>query len=195
MGQCSQHYMPKPKGYNRIELPEHEYVGLPDTLPYSFEISKLSRISTDTSWIFMKQIQEEISPGKEVSNERFWIDLEYDTLGANIQVTYKPIRGRDDLMKEYFKDAYKLTSHHQIKAYAIDETIIKTKNGHTATIAEISGEVPSQIQFVSTDSTRHFLRGALYFKTASKNDSLAPVINYIKRDIVHLLNTLEWKNN
>jgi hypothetical protein len=37
------------------------------------------------------------------------------------------------------------------------------------------------------------LRGALYFRTATANDSLAPVIEYIKADMIHLLNTLEWE--
>ena len=92
-------------------------------------------------------------------------------------------------------DSYKLTSKHQIKAYAIDESILRTSNGHTAVVAELSGEVPSQFQFFSTDSTQHFLRGALYFPTATKNDSLKPIIDFIKVDIIHMLNTLDWKES
>ena len=80
-----------------------------------------------------------------------------------------------------------------MKAYAIDESIISLDNGSKATIMELSGEVPSPFQFHVTDSLNHFLRGALYFKTATKNDSLAPVINYVKKDILHMMNTLEWK--
>jgi len=138
-------------------------------------------------------IQEAIDPGEKPEQERYWIDLVYDTLEADIEITYKAIRGKEELMKEYFGDAYKLTAHHQIKAYSIEESILKTPLGHTASIAEIRGEVPTPIQFVTTDSSKHFLRGALYFKTATKNDSLSPVIDYIKKDIIHLLNTLEWK--
>lgn len=192
---CSYDYLPKPKGYNRIELPDHSYVGIPDTLPYYFEISRMARLNTDTSWVFMNQVKEHFIEEEDVNIERYWIDLVYDTLQADIQITYKPIFGREELMKEYFNDAFRLTSHHQIKAYAIDEIIMRTRNGYTAAIAEISGEVPTQIQFVTTDSLRHFLRGALYFKTATKNDSLAPAIQYVKEDIIHLLNTLQWKNN
>jgi gliding motility-associated lipoprotein GldD len=182
-------------GYNRIELPEHEYIGIPDTLPYYFEISKLARLNTDTTWMFMNKVKEKLKDKKDIKIERYWIDLVYDTLQANIQITYKPILGKKELLKEYFTDAYRLTSQHQIKAYAIDEIIIKTKNGYTATIAEISGEVPTQIQFITTDSIKHFMRGALYFNTATQNDSLAPAILYVKNDIIHLLNTLQWKNN
>jgi gliding motility-associated lipoprotein GldD len=63
-----------------------------------------------------------------------------------------------------------------------------------ATVFELSGQVPTQIQFYVTDSTKHFIRGALYFETASKNDSLLPVIKYIGNDIVKMLKTLKFKN-
>lgn len=192
--QCNRDYVPKPKGYNRIELPPHAYSNLPDTLPYTFEFSKLARLNTDTTWRFMNMIQEQIHPDRKIEKDRYWIDLVYDSLGANIEITYKPIKGKESLMKEYMGDAYKLTSHHQIKAYAIEDHVMKTSKGVTALVSELSGEVPSQIQFVTTDSVSHFLRGALYFNTATQNDSLAPVINYIKTDIFHMLNTLEWKD-
>jgi gliding motility-associated lipoprotein GldD len=192
---CRQDFLPKPKGYNRIELPVHSYRLLPDSLPYIFEYSNLARINVDTSWVFMNRIKMQTMEDAGVVNERFWIDIVYDTLDANVQITYKNIDGNEDLTREYINDAFKLTSQHQIKAYAIEEKMLLTPYGHTASVAEISGEVPSQLQFVTTDSMQHFLRGALYFNTATKNDSLAPVIQYIKQDIIHMLNTLQWKNN
>lgn len=192
---CQRDFLPKPKGYNRIELPEHTYINLPDSLPYTFEYSRLSRIHVDTTWVFMNRIKQETMENADIVSERYWIDLVYDTLDANIEITYKAIDGDNDLTREYMNDAFKLTSQHQIKAYAIEEKILLTPYGHTASVAEINGEVPSQLQFVTTDSVKHFLRGALYFKTATKNDSLAPVIQYIKEDVIHMLNTLQWKNN
>ena len=108
-------------------------------------------------------------------------------------LTYKPLENNTDLLNQHLGDAYKLTAKHQIKASAIEQSILTTPKGHVAAIAELSGEVPSQFQFYSTDSVNHFLRGALYFPTSTKNDSLAPVIEFIKMDMVHLLNTLEWQ--
>ena len=81
----------------------------------------------------------------------------------------------------------------EIKAYAIEESVVRTPMGKTAVIAELEGEVPSQFQFFITDSTDNFIRGALYFRTSTKNDSLAPAIEYMKIDAMHLINTLEWK--
>ena len=170
-------YVPKPRGYNRIDLPEHTYVSLPDTFPYDFDYSSYARIKPDTSWIA----------------EPYWINVYYPKLDANVQLTYKPLDGTEKKLKEHLRDAYKLTSKHQIKASAIEESVLKTPSGKTAVVEELSGEVPSQFQFFITDSTQHFLRGALYFRTATQNDSLEPVIEYVKKDIIHMLNTLEWK--
>ncbi len=171
-------YVPKPRGFNRIELPEADYQTLGPGYPYNFEYSSHASIEKDSSWMA----------------EPYWIHLVYEDLGADVQLTYKELDQDQSKLRELLEDSYRLTSKHQIKAYAIDESILQTPNGHTVVVAELSGEVPSQFQFFSTDSTQHFLRGALYFPTATKNDSLAPVIEYIKKDIVHMLNTLNWVN-
>ncbi len=190
---CSRDFIPKPRGYNRIELPPHVYVNSPDSLPYTFEASKLARITSDSSWITMNIIRKRANPDLPLYNEKYWIDLFYDTLGANIEITYKEVHNREDLLKEYFGDAYRLTNEHQVKASSIDESVLITSHGYAVSFTELKGEVPSQIQFVTTDSVQHFLRGALYFRTATMNDSLAPVISYLREDILHLLNTLQWK--
>ncbi|MEO9482846.1 MAG: gliding motility lipoprotein GldD [Ekhidna sp.] len=172
---CGGDYLPKPKGFNRIDLPVVAYQVLPDTFPYSFEYSKNAQLLRDSSWI----------------SERYWINLYYPEMKAAIQITYKPVT--DSIVREYLSDSYKLTSQHNVKAYAIEESIIELPNGLFASFTELEGEVPTQAQFHVSDSTDHFLRGALYFRTATKNDSLSPVINYLKNDILHLLTTLEWR--
>jgi len=174
---CTTDYQPKPKGYNRLVLPKTEYQLLPDTLPYQFEYSKSAKLLRDTSWI----------------SERHWVEIYYPELKANIHITYKQLRGKEAVLKELLNDAYNLTSKQQIKANAIDELITKTPSGKTAVIAEIAGEVPSQFQFTMTDSTKNFLRGALYFNTRVQNDSLAPAIDFMKKETLHLINTLQWK--
>lgn len=171
---CSSDYLPKPKGYNRILLPPAEYQTLADSFPYSFDYSKHAKVLRDSSWI----------------SERYWINLFYPDMGASIQITYKPVT--DSIIREYLTDSYKLTSQHNVKAYSIDESIIELPSGMYASFTELEGEVPTQAQFHVSDSTNHFLRGALYFRTATKNDSLAPVIDYLKKDILQLLMTLSW---
>ncbi|MBK6265431.1 gliding motility lipoprotein GldD [Marivirga sp. S37H4] len=173
---CEESYYPKPKGFNRIDLPEHAFQPLPDSFPFSFEYSQHAKILPDSSFI----------------HERYWFALFYPEMVAEVHITYKALNNNRDSLRTNIDDAYKLTSKHQIKATSIEETILVTPSGKTVSVAELEGDVPSQFQFYTTDSTTHFLRGALYFRTSTENDSLAPVIEYVKKDIIHALNTLEW---
>ncbi|MBX2961189.1 MAG: gliding motility lipoprotein GldD [Cyclobacteriaceae bacterium] len=176
---CQRDYLPKPIGYNRLMLPEPSYQSLPDSLPYAFEYSIHARLLPDTAGF----------------HERYWIELYYPALKSNIHITYKELKSSEQLLKELMNDAYVLTAKHQIKASAIDEVITKNAFGRTAIIAELQGEVPSQMQFTITDSTKNFLRGALYFNAKVQNDSLRPAIDYMKKDIMHLINTFDWRKN
>jgi gliding motility-associated lipoprotein GldD len=180
---CESTYVPKPRGYHRIELPAHAYQVLDDSYPYKFEYSRAAVVEKHQTAIA----------------EPYWIDIKYPNQDAVVQLTYKSLKGlkfekeKEKFLNELINDSYNLTSKHQIKAYAIEENVIITPKGNKATVFELEGDVPSQFQFMISDSTKHFLRGALYFKTSTKNDSLAPIIEYIKIDIMHMLNTLEWR--
>ena len=173
---CESSWLPKPPGYNRIDLPRHDYLPLGEGYPYSLEFSAYSTVEADSFNL----------------NETAWINLNYPNFGAKVHLTYKKIDENTDF-KLLASDAFQLTAKHQIKAYGIEEIILGTPNGYSAVVAELSGEVPTQFQFFVTDSTAHFLRGAVYFTTALKNDSLAPVIEYIKLDMAHLINSVKFK--
>lgn len=168
-------YVPKPYGHPRIVLPAHDYVPLTG-FPYSFEVSKHAVVVPDTS----------------ARAEPYWISIYYPDFEAEIQLTYKPVSHDLKLLREYYDDAYRLTAGHQVKAYAIQEKVLKTPQGHDVVVAELYGEIPSQIQFHTTDTAHHFLRGALYFNTATQNEYLAPIIDFIKEDITHMIHTLKW---
>ncbi|QJX47172.1 gliding motility lipoprotein GldD [Hymenobacter taeanensis] len=170
-------FTPKPKGYNRIDLPPHAYQQLAPGHPYTFQYSRYAKILRDSSYLAQPH----------------WINVYYPQLHANVQITYANLQRNKQLSNKLLEDARKLTSKHQIKATAIDESVLKTPNGMRVAVFELQGDVPSQFQFYTTDSTKNFFRGALYFRTATANDSLAPVIDYVKKDIVQLLNTLKYQ--
>jgi gliding motility-associated lipoprotein GldD len=170
-------FIPKPTAYPKINLPKASYSTIVEKHPFIFEMSKQAVMVPDTFG----------------AAEPHWVILKYPALDAIIQLTYKPVNRDLKRLQGIINDAYKLTSKHQIKAYAIDEQIYTSPTGTRATMLTIKGEVPSQFQFFTTDTTNNYLRGAIYFRTALKNDSLAPVIEYLKADCVHLINTLKWR--
>ena len=173
---CESNWLPKPPGYNRIELPRHEYQRLEQGYPYQLDFSVHSRVEADSFNL----------------EETEWINLNYKEFGAKVHLTYKKIDQITDF-KTLSNDAFNLTAKHQIKAYGIEEAILLTPNGYSAVVAELTGEVPTQFQFFVTDSTSNFLRGAVYFNSALKNDSLAPIIEYIKIDMAHLINSVNFE--
>lgn len=174
---CEEVYLPKPKGYNRIDLPEAKYQILPDTFPFKFQYSDYSILSGDDS----------------PNAERYWVNLTYPKFDALVQLTYKSLIDPKNKPEVLLNEAFELAMKHNVKAYGIEESLIQIPNGQVASITELEGEVPTQFQFFTSDSTHHFFRGALYFNTAIKNDSLAPIIEFIKTDMIHLLNSFEWK--
>jgi gliding motility-associated lipoprotein GldD len=170
-------YMPKPKGFNRIELPPQEYRVLTEEHPYSFGYSKSAIIQPDTFG----------------QAEPHWIIVYYPELDARIQITYKPLNGDLAKLSKHVDDAFKLAGKHHVKADSQEEKLIQLKSGKQAVVIELEGEVPSHYQFYLTDTSKHYLRGALYLMEPTLNDSLTPVVNYMKQECRHLLETLTWK--
>ena len=171
-------FVPKPKGYNRIDLPTVQYQQMIENHPFSFEYSTQAVLKPDTvRWA-----------------EPHWLYVYYPAYKAMIQLTYKDLGGDKNKLSKLIDDAHKLAAKHNQKAYSIQDLVLKTPSGKTAMLMELDGEVPTYLQFYTTDSTKHYLRGALYFNTSLKSDSLAPVIDYLKKDVIKLLNTLKWKN-
>ncbi len=175
---CSENPVPKPRGYFRIDLPEKEYQLLDSILPYKFEYPLYARITSDPH-----------APG-----EPYWINVDFPKFKARVHLSYKPVNNN---LATFTEDAHSLVMKHIPKASAIEEIRIDNE------VAEVHGLIydikgtgaASPYQFYVTDSTDNFLRGALYFSTLPNNDSLSPVITFIKEDIMHMLETLKWKDN
>lgn len=174
MGLAScQHYTPKPRSYFRIHLADKTYQRSDSTRAYSFEYPKniayIQKNSKDTSWF----------------------DVVYPTYNARIYFSYKEINNN---FQEIAEDSRNFVYKHAFKADAIVENQYydSAKNVY-GILYEIKGNTASSVQFLATDSTQHFLRGALYFNNHPNKDSLAPVISYISDDIRHIMETLRWE--
>jgi gliding motility-associated lipoprotein GldD len=174
---CGGNYSPKPRGYFRIDLPAKEYHRLDMAYPYSFDLPVYSVFKPDTRALA----------------EPFWADVEFPEFRGTLHLSYKPVGGRSDLVG-YMEDARTFVHHHIPKATGIREEVLGLPESNVFGIYyEIRGrEAASPIQFFVTDSTTHFLRGALYFRVTPNNDSLSPVIRFLEQDIRHMIQSLKW---
>ncbi len=168
-----QHYTPKPRSYFRIHLADKTYQRSDSTRAYSFEYPK------------------NIAYIQKNSKDTAWFDVVYPTYNARIYFSYKQINNN---FQEIAEDSRNFVYKHAFKADAIIENpyIDSTKQVY-GMLYEIKGNTASSVQFLATDSTQHFLRGALYFNNHPNKDSLAPVISYIGDDIRHIMETLRWE--
>jgi gliding motility-associated lipoprotein GldD len=129
---------------------------------------------------------------KHMGAEPCWLNLEYPKFNATLNLTYKTLN--NDIQK-YLQESHDFANRHQVKATGLDEVVIvKDSTKVYGLLFNIEGNTASSLQFYLTDSTHHFLRGALYFNAVPNIDSLKIVVEFIKKDIVHLINTTHWKN-
>lgn len=172
---CKKKAMPKPKGYFRIDFPEKKYNTWNENYPFSFDYLKGASVVKDNSRLA----------------EAYWLNIDYPEYNATLHLSYKEVR---ENLEEYLEDSHRLVYKHAIKADAIDGTnyIDKQKNVY-GLVYRIQGNAASSVQFIATDSLKHFLRGSLYFNNHPNSDSLAPVVQYIDKDIVRLMESLKWK--
>jgi gliding motility-associated lipoprotein GldD len=173
---CDESYTPKPRGYVRIDLPEHNYISFDSSFPYSFEYPDYA----------------ELGPDPFAPQEPYWLNIDFPAYKGKIHLSYKKVDGN---LLEYLEDSRQFVMKHIPKASAIDDSLIYDREREVyGIIYQIEGMgAASPCQFFITDSINHFVRGALYFDVVPNNDSLAPVISFIREDIEHILSSFEWK--
>jgi len=170
--------VPKPMAYFRIDLPEKKYSTFSDACPFEFEYpSNYALVLADS----------------DNNTEPCWKNIVYPKFRAELNLSYKQIDAGHKLEK-YLDDSWTLATRHEVKASGMPETPVTRDSAKVyGLMFEIQGNAASNLQFYVTDSTRHFLRGALYFFARPNYDSLAPVIDFLKKDVERMITTMKWK--
>lgn len=176
--------IPKPRTYPKVIYPERNLVKLDkDFCHFTFEHPDYMTFEKDTTWL------------NQAPKDDCWFNLHIGSLNGDIHFTYTDISG-DSLeynLYEIYKDAYLLSNKHNQKTTGKDDFVIaKPENEVYGVLFNIEGHVACTFQFVLTDSSEHAILASLYFKNRPEPDSMAPVIEFVKRDIIHLINTFEW---
>lgn len=195
---CNSPYTSKKEGYFKIPFPEKSYVMFDDpSYPYTFEYPVYAKITKDSSFF-------------DTEKNPYSINIVFPSFNGTIFISYKDIGGtsvykvknpdgnyRDSIGKNDFEkmvnDSYNLTYKNDIKAYSIVDSVMHTVNNVSGIFFKLSGNVATANQFFLSDTTQHFLRGALYFNSAPNEDSLRPVNTFLQQDMKHLINTLKWR--
>lgn len=196
---CNSTYTSKKRGYFNIELPQHTYTTF-DTagFPYSFDYPSYATIIRDSTYF-------DSSP-----ENPYWINVDFPGLNARIFLSYKLIGGnaiykikqangtyRDSVSINRFdkmvNDAFNLTNKNDAVATSINDSVFRTSNEVSGVYFKVGGNAATARQFFLSDTTKNFLRGALYFDATPNADSLRPVLDFLTVDMDHLIRSFKWK--
>lgn len=196
---CNSTYTSKKRGYFQIDLPEHQYTSFNKPgFPYTFEYPVYASIIQDSTYF------------DSTPENPFWINVDFPFLQARIFLSYKIVGGkapfkikqadgsyRDSLGVNEFdrmvNDAFNLTNKNEALASGIKDSLIHTKNDVHGIFFKVGGNAATSKQFFLSDTSRHFIRGALYFDATPNADSLRPVQDFLQVDMDHLINSFKWK--
>ena len=173
---------PKPRSFPRVIYPEKVYRQFDTSFcEFTFEYPAYATIIQDTAFFGEKPV------------DACWFNIYVPQFQSLIFCTYYPL-GKKNTFFKVLNDAYKLAGVHNKKANFIDEIPIDLPGKVYGTIFSIEGPVASTYQFFVTDSTKHFLLGALYFNARTNQDSLAPVAEFMRKDVQHMIKTFKWRD-
>lgn len=179
IGGCQEkEFYPKPRGYFRIALPEKAYQPLDSNLAYRFDYPVYAKPESDPI----------------TKHNPNWINLSFPQFKGRIHLSYKKVDGN---LGRLIDDSHEMVNKHIPKANSINSRVFANDSAQVyGLVYDIKGTgAATPVQFYLTDSIQHFVRGALYFETRPNNDSLAPVIDFIDKDITKMIETFQWNEN
>jgi gliding motility-associated lipoprotein GldD len=170
-------YSPKPRGYYRIVFPEKAYQPYISGCPFTFQYPKYAVIE----------------PDKNPMAKPCWVNMQFPEFKGTLHLSYEHILSKKEF-NELVEDAHKLSFKHTIKATGIDEGVISYPDRKVYGIYyTIDGNAASSVQFYLTDSTKNYIRGALYFNSEPRLDSIQPVLTFVKKDVDQMIKSFRWK--
>lgn len=168
-------FTPKPKGYMRIDFPEKNYKLYDSICPFTFEIPAYSFVEKD----------------QNPQSEPCWLNVKYPQFKAQLHLSYAALNNN---LRNYIETSRELAYKHQVKASGLEQQVVIRDSAKVyGLLYNIAGNTASSLQFYITDSTQHFMRGSLYFNVAPNIDSLQIVVDFLKKDIHHMIQTVKWK--
>jgi gliding motility-associated lipoprotein GldD len=178
---CNSKFTPKETGYPALAVPKKQYLaGAVTGLPYAFDIPSYAVVDKNVT-------NMNLDPQKTS-----WMNLQFPTLNATLYISYNAVQKNQ--LDVLVRDTYNFANNHSNKASFIEDSAFENPIGLKGVFFHLGGDVASPYQFFITDSSRHFLRGALYFDTTPNADSLAPVIDFLYQDLKQLVKTFHWKS-
>lgn len=174
-------YYPRPRAYPKVVYPERAYQDFQSpSCPFTFAFPTYAGIEFD---------QQSLNGRPEYT---CWFDVVYKPFDARLHCSYYPISEKNTL-SSLMEDAFVMADKINQRSNYMDEMVVRNPHGASGLLMEFTGRAASPMQFFLTDSTTHFLKASLYFNAKVNPDSIAPISDFVKEDVAHLINSLQWE--
>ncbi|BAO54700.1 gliding motility lipoprotein GldD [Nonlabens marinus] len=162
--------VPKPDAQLALNYPDPTYKSIEKDCSFSFDMN-----------------DKAVMKGKKDCS----MTISYPDMDAMVYVNYRSV---EENLRQLLIDGQKLSYTHNQMADAITEQpFVNPKNKTYGMFYEVEGDAASNIQFYVTDSVQNFLTASLYFNREPYYDSILPAVEYIKQDMVKMMESLQWK--
>lgn len=171
---------PTQRGYPRVEFPTGNLVDYKHSnIPIHFQYPDYYTLTKDSSLT------------TPAANKDNWFNLQLPSLNGSVHFSYYPVT-RENRLDKLVNDAFKMAYFHNKKANYIDEVQLNISPDVTGIEFYIKGPAATPYQFYLTDGKKHFVRGVFYVKSKVNIDSLAPIHNFMIKDIQKIINQFSW---
>lgn len=165
--------IPRPLANLRVEFPERVYTETSLSCPYQFGLASY------------------MTPNPTSSENPCHLDISLGQFNGMLHLSYVPVK---DNLPELVAYSIDKVREHQVKASAIqDSLIISQEHRVYGTFYEFYGNSATPFQFHFTDSLQHFIRGTVYFNATPNFDSIYPVLQYVREDLIHIITSNRWQ--
>lgn len=175
---CKKNEYPKEYVYQRIDYPDADYrTANNDAYPYSLEYPAYSALSVPET----------------KKTETFWLDFRFEKFRASLYTTFLGIKNKTEFVeKELIFNSMlieRLSEYSEINEIPVENN----KHGYIATIYEIKGTPALPLAFYISDRNKFFYQGYLYFDYVPVADSVSDIIDGMKRDVTHMVESFRIK--
>ena len=171
LASCNSTYTSKKTGYYKVAFPEKKYqLFSKEGVPYTFEYPVYASVVKDSTYF-------ESDP-----ESPYWYNIDFPEFNARIFLSYKQVGNKSlykikqpngqykdsfgiNIFDKMVADAFKLTNKNDVVSTSIKETPIKTPNNISGVFFKVGGNAATAMQFFLSDTTKNFIRGALYFNS------------------------------
>ena len=166
--------MPRPRAMMRIDRIDSTYTHV-DILPLGLLVnnSAVAKESTDST----------------TGDGSRWLNISYPHYRSTVYCSFVPV-SRGNLAQHLDNRRKRISLNaegREMRSAVFEDSLGR----YTAEVFFAGADVPTPLQFITTDSTSFIFTGALYVDGRNNPDSIAPVVDYITDDVMTMLQNLK----